>query len=78
MVSLPVSSLRGYLAASIAARGLKQSEVARQLGMTTVMLSRVINGQSISIQWIIPIAQWCCLTPDELWTLLSSEVPEGE
>ena len=68
------------------AEGIKVTEAARQLGVTRVTLSRLLNGKTgISMDMALRLAQWLGTTPEvwlrmqdarDLWQARQSKLPE--
>ena len=68
------------------AEGVKVSEAARQLGVSRVTLSRLLNGKSgVSVDMALRLAQWLGTTPEvwlrmqdarDLWQARQSKLPE--
>ena len=58
---------------------VQAKDVAALVGCAPSTISHITsgNGTGLHRQWIIPIARWCELTPDELWTLLEGEIDVG-
>ena len=51
----------------LAAEGLQVTEAARQLGVTRVTLSRLLNGKSgVSVDMALRLSRWLGTTP-EVW-----------
>ena len=67
------------------AEGIKVTEAARQLGVTRVTLSRLLNGKTgISVDMALRLAQWLGTTPEvwlrmqdarDLWQVRQSKLP---
>ena len=68
------------------AEGIKVTEAARQLGVTRVTLSRLLNGKTgVSVDMALRLAQWLGTTPEvwlrmqdarDLWQARQSKLPE--
>ena len=68
------------------AEGVKVTEAARQLGVSRVTLSRLLNGKSgVSVDMALRLAQWLGTTPEvwlrmqdarDLWQARQSKLPE--
>ncbi len=63
-------TLNEYFAYLMHSRHQSVREVARQLKTSPATISRITNGQNFELKLVIPIAQWCSLTPQELWGLM--------
>ena len=68
-----IKTLRAALAWEIKDRRVNQQEAAKDIGVSQSTLCRFLQGQGIRYESIIPIAQWCDLTPVELWDLMAEE-----
>ncbi|MCD6390095.1 MAG: HigA family addiction module antidote protein [Desulfobulbaceae bacterium] len=70
----------------LGAEGIKVTEAARQLGVTRVTLSRLLNGKTgVSVDMALRLAQWLGTTPEvwlhmqdarDLWQARQSKLPE--
>jgi addiction module HigA family antidote len=68
------------------AEGIKVTEAARQLGVTHVTLSRLLNGKTgVSVDMALRLAQWLGTTPEvwlrmqdarDLWQARKSKRPD--
>ncbi len=68
------------------AEGIKVTEAARQLGVTRVTLSRLLNGKTgVSVDMALRLAQWLGTTPEvwlrmqdarDLWQARKSKRPD--
>ena len=67
------------------AEGIKVTEAARQLGVSRVTLSRLLNGKSgVSVDMALRLSQWLGTTPEvwlrmqeacDLWQAIKSKRP---
>ena len=51
-------------------------DVVRKTGIGVSTLSRIQNGYAYRLECIIPLAEYCKLTPYQLWNLLDAERKE--
>jgi len=58
---------------TMAAKRVGVRGVAKDCGMSHATVSRICNGYSFELRWIIPLAKWMGLTEKELWQLLEAE-----
>ena len=72
-VEMEATNIKQYLYSLMLSKGLSHQDLAPQLGMDMNECHHIINGKSLPIKWIIPIAEWCKLTPLQLWDLLKQE-----
>jgi len=66
-------SIRDILCHTMTAKGKNGKEAAKEIGTSTSTISRIINGKGFELQLIIPIATWCDINAEELWSLLANE-----
>jgi len=67
---IEIKTLGDYLKYKMFEREKSTRDVAKELGMTNSTLWRIASGLDFRIKWIIPVAEWCELNPEQLWDLL--------
>ena len=73
-VRISVNSLGELLYATAAERHMSGRAAAKAIGLTIPTYSRIVNGGVFRLEWVLPIARWCGLTPQQLWDLLDKQV----
>lgn len=68
-----IYTLADALRAGLYERRVSMREAARDIGMSTATLSRIVQGKGFEMKWVISIAKWLHLTPQQLWDLLNTE-----
>lgn len=69
-VELEVKTLGEYLKYKLVERKLSYRDAAPEIGMSISTLSRILHNRAFEVKWIIPLANWCKLSPSCLWKLL--------
>lgn len=69
-VELEIKTFGDYFRWQMQQRNVSTRDVANDLEMNPSTVWRIASGQKFDLKWLIRIAQWCNLTPVNLWDLL--------
>ena len=69
-VEMEVETLGELLSLKMLQASYGVREAGRAMNISPATVSRISNGHSMALRHIIPVAQWCELTPQELWNFL--------
>jgi len=72
-VTIDITTIGDYLKLKMQERNKGVRDVALEIGMSPATVSRITTGHNFNLCWLIPLAKWCNLNPQELWDLLSKD-----
>lgn len=71
-VEVDINTFGQYFRWKMQERQVSTREVATELRMTPSTIWRIASGYPFNLKWLISIAKWCDLNPDQLWELLEN------
>ncbi len=69
-IKLDIETIGQYFRWKMQEKGKTTRQVAEELCMNPSTIWRIASDKPFDLKWLIPIAEWCELTPQELWDFL--------
>ena len=70
---LRINTMGELLKYTLFDRNMSQARAAEEIGISEATISRMIREKGFWVRAIIPVAEWCNISTEELWVLLKRE-----